>query len=208
MHQVPCFGTERGRPEDEHDMREVRTALQACRAGRFLLLAALVIGGVVSAAAAEKSAESKQPAETIFRNSLAEARKSARAGFFEVSAPGCGWCRRMNRLFSNGEAAEVLRKYYVYIPVDVAENPGTADLARKLGRKKEQGTPWYAVVDANGKALATSDAPTGNIGFPGNDQERADFLSILRSTAKGISQQELGVVESGLKAAIANPAKK
>jgi thiol:disulfide interchange protein len=177
----------------------------------LLFLALLTCCALSSFAVAGEPASTekpKPPADVIFQNGLASMRSSTKAGFFNVSAPGCIWCRRMDQLFSSGEAAEVLRKYYVYIAVDVVNNPGTADLAKRFGRNEDEGTPWFAVIDADGKALMASNASGENIGFPGNDKERAAFLAIVRATAQGITPEEVAIIENGLKGAVAKPAKK
>jgi hypothetical protein len=62
------------------------------------------------------------------------------------------------------------------------------------------GIPWFAVVDAQGKVLATSEGPKGNIGYPDTEVEVAHFLSVLKSTAKGISPGEVETVANTIKA--------
>lgn len=195
-------------------MSDVRVKIisRVSRGGCFLLpLVLLTCCALSSLAVAGEPASTEAPkpaADVILQNGLTALRNSGKAGFFSVSAPGCIWCRRMGQFFGRGEAAEVLQKYYVYITVDVVNNPGTADLAKRFGKSEDEGTPWFAVIDAGGKALMTSNASGENIGFPGNDKERAAFLAILRTTAKGITPEELTVIEDGLKGALAKPAKK
>lgn len=185
-----------------------RVSRGGCSLLSLVLLTCCALSSVAVAGESASTEKPKPPADVIYQNGLAALRNSGKAGFFSVSAPGCIWCRRMGQFFSSGDAAEVLQRYYVYIAVDVVNNSGTTDLAKRFGRSEDEGTPWFAVIDAEGKALMTSNASGENIGFPGNDKERAAFLAILRTTAKGITPEELTVIEDGLKGAIAKPAKK
>lgn len=41
------------------------------------------------------------------------------------------------------------------------------------------GIPWMAVLDADGRVLATSDSPSGNIGFPVDPPEIDYFIEML-----------------------------
>ncbi len=47
------------------------------------------------------------------------------------------------------------------------------------------GIPWFAITDADGKVLATSDGPLGNIGMPDTTEE----LRQLRETLSQVSQR-------------------
>ena len=62
------------------------------------------------------------------------------------------------------------------------------------------GIPWYAILDADGKVLATSDGPDGNIGFPGPHEPDgiAHFLKTLRETATRLSADDLSVLKADL----------
>jgi hypothetical protein len=56
------------------------------------------------------------------------------------------------------------------------------------------GIPWFAVIDGSGEVLATSEAPMSNIGFPATSAEVAYFFSVLRNTAKVMTQNEMGTI--------------
>ena len=76
------------------------------------------------------------------------------------------------------------------------ENPGAAAVFQKLGG---EGLPFFAILDAKGKALATSTGPDGNIGYPKEPQEIEAFAAVLRKTAPRISEADLALVKRRLR---------
>ncbi len=63
------------------------------------------------------------------------------------------------------------------------------------------GIPWYAILDTKGKALATSDGPGGNIGYPAAPKEIDHFLSIVKGQARRIDDRQLDQLRKSLEAA-------
>ena len=62
---------------------------------------------------------------------------------------------------------------------------------RSLHQRKGGGIPWYAIIDPNGKILATSESREGNIGFP-DDREGKDHLrQMLQQTARKLTPAEI-----------------
>lgn len=141
------------------------------------------------------------PADEIYRTSLASL-PDGKAGWVEFRADWCGWCKKMEKLFEASDAAPVLAKYYTVIAIDTEKNQGADRLAKSLGDPKgiENGIPWFVVVDARGKVVATSEGPKGNIGYPDSDLEVAHFMSVMKTTAKGITAGELDTVANTIKA--------
>ena len=88
------------------------------------------------------------------------------------------------------------------IAVDTEKNAGAGQLAKSLGAPQgiEGGIPWFALVDAKGKALITSEGPKGNIGYPDSDVEVAHFLAMLKTTAPGITAGELDTITGTIRA--------
>jgi hypothetical protein len=140
------------------------------------------------------------PAAELVQKALPALSSSGKLGWVEFRADWCGWCRKMDKLFESGETAGILSKYYLLIRVDYERNEGAVDLARSLGSTGDEGLPWFAVVNATGEPLATSRGPKGNVGYPGDDGERAYFRTVLQSTAKGVAAAELDAVDKALKA--------
>ncbi|MGA3236691.1 MAG: thioredoxin domain-containing protein [Bryobacteraceae bacterium] len=140
------------------------------------------------------------PADQVYRQGLASL-PAGKAAWVEFRADWCGWCKKMESFFQASEAAPVLARYYSVVTIDTEKNEGSDALARKLGASKgvDGGIPWFAVVDADGKVLANSEGPKGNIGYPDTDVEVTYFTSVLKSTAKGISDAEVESVLNTIK---------
>jgi hypothetical protein len=56
------------------------------------------------------------------------------------------------------------------------------------------------ILDASGKTLATSIGPEGNIGYPYQPAEIADFLSMLKSTRSRLTDAQLESIAAELTA--------
>ena len=141
------------------------------------------------------------PATEVFAKSLPALAAGSKLGWVEFRADWCGWCKKMEKFFQESEAAPILAKYYSVVTVDTEKNEGSEQLARRLGSKDGiDGIPWFAVIDAQGKVLATSEGPKGNIGFPDTDIEVTHFFSVLHATAKGVTPGEIEAITKALKA--------
>lgn len=142
------------------------------------------------------------PAEQVYRTALASL-PAGKAGFVEFRADWCGWCKKMEKFFQDSDAAPVLAKYYSVISIDTEKNSGADELAKRLGSPKGSdggGIPWFAVVDSQGKVVATSEGPKGNIGYPDTDIEVTHYMSVMKSTAAGITNGELETIAKTIKA--------
>jgi thiol-disulfide isomerase/thioredoxin len=141
------------------------------------------------------------PANEVLAGSLAALAANGKLGWVEFRADWCGWCHKMEKLFQESEAAPILAKYYSVVTVDTEKNDGSDQLARRLGSVNGVNEiPWFAAIDQQGKVLATSEGPKGNIGFPDTDVEVAHFFAVLHATAKGITAGEIETIARALKA--------
>ena len=73
------------------------------------------------------------------------------------------------------------------------------EVEKRFRPAASRGRPWFAVIDAKGRALATSDGPEGNVGFPVEPGEIAHFMDVLKETARRMSADDLAKVEQALK---------
>ncbi|MEC8553748.1 MAG: hypothetical protein VXZ82_01960 [Planctomycetota bacterium] len=88
------------------------------------------------------------------------------------------------------------------LKIDVDEMTNGQAVATELGGGGE-GLPWMTILDSTGKELVNSVGPTGNIGCPVGDEERAHFLAMLGKTIQRATPEELKQIEANL-AAYAN----
>jgi hypothetical protein len=71
-----------------------------------------------------------------------------------------------------------------------------------IRNKAEGGVPWTAILDADGKVLATCNAKDGhNIGFPSEPDSIVHFAAMLRTTAIRLTPEEIGTLAAALKIA-------
>lgn len=145
----------------------------------------------------KKNAAAPLKAEDIVASGLAEAKSSGRAVFLHFGAPWCGWCHRLEDWMAKPEVASVLAKDFVDVKVDVDRTTGGKELFAKYRGPKDGGIPWFVFLDADGKAIVTSDGPKGNTGFPSAPEEIEHFAAMLAKARTKMSENEAaGLIES------------
>jgi len=137
---------------------------------------------------------------------LAAAARDGRRVFLHFGAPWCGWCHKLDAWLARPEVAAILGPAFVDAKVDVDRTEGGQALLAAYAGEQPTGIPWFAFLDAEGRVLATSTGPAGNIGFPAAAGEIAHFLGMLRAAAPGLSDADLAVLERSLQPAPAQPA--
>lgn len=121
-------------------------------------------------------------ADEVLAEGTAAAKQSGRLVFLHFGAPWCGWCHRLEDWMQRSENSSILEKYFVDIKIDTDRMTGGAELLQKFRGDADGGIPWFVFVDPeSGKAVATSDGPKGNLGFPWTDEEIAGFGRMLES---------------------------
>jgi thioredoxin-related protein len=138
-------------------------------------------------------------AEKLLAEAQAIASATDKSVFVQCSTPTCGWCRRLDKFWS--EQAALLDRDYVPVKIDVVRMKQGRDVAARLGFKQKSGVPWSAIVDAKGSVLATSDGAQGNIGYPAEPAEIAHFVSMLTKTARHNNSDDIARIEAALKEA-------
>lgn len=129
-------------------------------------------------------------AQAALDAALKDAKLSGRLVFVHFGAPWCVWCHRLEGWMARPEVAGLLAKQFVDLKIDVDRMTGGQELVKKYRGEKDGGIPWFVFVDAEGKALVTSDGPEGNVGFPAADGEIAYFESMLAKSAGKLSKSE------------------
>lgn len=129
-------------------------------------------------------------ADAYLADALSKAKAEGKSVILRFGAPWCIWCHRLQDLLDTPAAAELLAKDYINIKVDIDRMTGGKDLLAKYRTGKDGGIPWFVILDGDGKALATSDAKGGNIGFPTEPADFAHLADILSKTAKKLSPDE------------------
>lgn len=89
------------------------------------------------------------------------------------------------------DVAPVLAKEYVTLKLDYDRAKGARDIVKRYALK-EQGLPWFAFLDGDGKAITTSgDGPKGNVGMPWQPHEVQHFREMLLKSKKHLTDEQI-----------------
>lgn len=123
---------------------------------------------------------------------VARAKSEGKLVFLHFGAPWCGWCHKLEDWMAKPEVAAILGNAFIDVKVDTDRMTGGQELLRAHSQGKNGGIPWFEFLDADGKAIANSNAPKGgNIGFPAQPDEIAWFAEMLRAAKARMSEKEI-----------------
>jgi hypothetical protein len=92
---------------------------------------------------------------------------------------------------------------YIDLKIDLDRMTRAAEVAARYRTEQTGGIPWFAILDAEGRVLASSDGPKGNIGYPAQAEEIGYFVGMLKKTSHRITAEQRGRIEKALKEAAA-----
>jgi len=137
-------------------------------------------------------------ADEVLAAGFAEAAKSERMVFLHFGAPWCGWCRKLDAWLVRSDVEKVFCKDFVDVQIDIDRMQGGKEVMLRYRKSDKGGIPWFVMLDAKGKALATSDAPEGNIGFPYTEAEIAYFVTMLNTCKRRLTDRDVAVLRESL----------
>jgi thioredoxin-related protein len=136
-------------------------------------------------------------AEKVFADGLAQAKSESKRILLHVGPPRIVWSRLLDQFFD--ENASLFTSDFVNLQIDQERMTNGRQLVKRLRPEKSFGFPWMAILDADGKTLVTSDAPSsGNIGFPINPGEIGHFMEMLHKTIQRTTPDQLAAIEKKL----------
>ena len=93
------------------------------------------------------------------------------------------------------DVAPVLAKDLVFVRIDTDRMVGGENLLKRLNNGKNDGIPWFALLDSDGKTVAVSNHPKdGNIGYPGEEPGATFFGEMLQKVAKRMTRDEIAAL--------------
>ncbi len=98
------------------------------------------------------------------------------------------------------DVAPLLAREFVFAKLDYDRAKGAKEIEKRY-IDKEQGLPWFAFLDGDGKALIHSTGPKGNTGFPAQPDEIAHFKTMLQTVKKKLSDEEIAFLVTSLEEA-------
>jgi thiol:disulfide interchange protein len=144
-----------------------------------------------------KWASPQADAEKVLADGLAEAKRDSKRVLFHVGAPWCGWCHVLDRFLAENES--LFASDYINLKIDQDRMTNAAPLIKRFRESKSMGIPWIAILDADGKTLATSDMPKdGNTGYPGSPKEIRHFMEMVKKTKQRTTPEQLATIEKKL----------
>jgi hypothetical protein len=91
----------------------------------------------------------------------------------------------------------VLAKEFVILKLDFDRGVGARDIEKRY-IDKEQGLPWFAFIDGDGKAIVTSTGPKGNVGHPYQPDEVAHFKTMLQAVKRHLTDADIELLVTSL----------
>jgi hypothetical protein len=97
------------------------------------------------------------------------------------------------------DVAPVLAREFVIVMLDFDRQPGAKEVEKRYV-EKDQGLPWFAFTDGDGKLLiASSDEPThGNVGHPFQPYEVEFYKTMLQKVKKHLTDAEIDALITSL----------
>ncbi len=126
------------------------------------------------------------------RKLLADAQKKARETGRRVwmieGGSRCGPCFRLARWLEDQHA--LLEQDYVIVKFNGGLDEHVDEVLQKFQRPIDAGIPWFAMMDAEGTPLATSQSPRGNIGFPSEQPDKLHLSQMLQKTSQKLTTED------------------
>jgi len=136
-------------------------------------------------------------ARELLDAALATARREDKRVIVQETATWCGPCHMLSGLLQRNCDWQ---KDYVWVKMDHRWT-GAVEIMQQLREGADGGIPWFAILDAQGNKLATSNLPKSgrNIGFPSEAEGQEHFMNMLKSTRQRMTDQEIVDLASSAK---------
>ena len=148
----------------------------------------------------EKWTATKVAASQALEGALAKASAEDKLVFLHFGSPTCGWCHKLEGFLARVDMAPLFGRDFVDLKIDIDRMTGGEDVLLKYNAGKSGGVPWFVFLDPSGKAIADSNGPKGNVGYPVMPEEIEHFMGMLKKSGRKIEPADLEKIEAALKA--------
>jgi hypothetical protein len=144
----------------------------------------------------KKHTQEPLDARTLLKEALEQAKRENKRVILQETATWCGPCWLLSRFVDKHRSA--WEADYVWVKMDHRWT-GARELMTELRDGAEGGIPWWAILDAEGKKLATSNQTDGeNIGFPSTPEAVEHFQAMLTRSAQRMTADQIGTLVKDL----------
>ncbi len=151
------------------------------------------INGLIGAL--EKHSLQPLVAKEVLEAAFAKAKQENKRLIVQQTATWCGPCWTLSQFFERTQS--VWEKEYVWVTIDNRWT-GAIELMEELRGGSQGGVPWFAILDADRKTLATSNDSKGeNVGYPSDAKSRAHFRHLIQTTATRLTEAEIDQLMTG-----------
>ena len=136
-------------------------------------------------------------ARKLLEETLAQADKENKRVIVQETATWCGPCHLLSNYLNEHRDWEA---DYIWIKMD-HRFTGAREIMAELRDGGSGGIPWFAILDASGDKLTTSNhfESGDNIGFPSSDEGRAHFKKMLLDTRLSMTDEEIDALVAHLR---------
>jgi hypothetical protein len=128
-------------------------------------------------------------AQKKWDEAFSTAKQTGRKVWARTSQRYCGPCFKLTRWLDDHK--EVLDQDYVFLKVDDWRDLHGGEVAHRLTDGQNFGIPFFAIFDADGRRLITSESPIGNTGFPDGFDETRHMRKMLTETRGKITTEQI-----------------
>jgi uncharacterized GH25 family protein len=135
------------------------------------------------------NAPPQRDAEQKWREAFAEAHRTGRRVWARASQRYCAPCFRMSRWLDDQQ--DLVSKDYVLLKIDQIRDFNGDQVSQRLTSGEEQGVPFHAIFEADGRMLIDSAGQLGNIGCPAGTEGKNHLRKMLLSTRRNLADHEV-----------------
>ena len=95
------------------------------------------------------------------------------------------------------DVAPLIAREFVPVKLDFDRSPAAKEIEKRF-TSQEQGLPWFAFVDGDGRAVVTSTGPKGNVGFPWEPHEVEHFKTMLETSKRHLTDADVATLVKSL----------